>query len=128
MYFSMKMEWKNWLAISAAVVIFFILVPLLAVYAYRANSKACQQGLLLQNRSQLLQEKLRHSQENFLEMEAKWWSCSNVSITLNKNLEEMTSQRDLMHSELQKLKERKRTQKRQVRCSLALRSTLYFWV
>ncbi|XP_068943025.1 bone marrow stromal antigen 2 [Petaurus breviceps papuanus] len=101
MYLSMKTEWIKFLAITAILV---ILVTLLGVYAYRANSETCQQGYLLRNESQLLREKLRDSQESFLQMEAQWHSCGNVSRDLKENLEKMTSHRDSLLSELQKLK------------------------
>ncbi|XP_027706915.1 bone marrow stromal antigen 2 [Vombatus ursinus] len=106
MYVSMETQWKKFLvplAFLGAMVI--ILSTLLGVYAYRANSEACQQGLVLHNESQQLKKKLRQSQESFLEMEAQWWSCGNISRNLNNNLEEMTSQRELLLSQLQKLKE-----------------------
>ncbi|XP_020825022.1 bone marrow stromal antigen 2 [Phascolarctos cinereus] len=106
MYLWMETQRKKLLAVSAFLLaVILILAPLLGVYLYRANSEACQQGLVLRQESQQLKEKLRQSQESFLEVEAQWRSCSNVSRDLNNNLEEMASQRDSLLSQLQKLKE-----------------------
>ncbi|XP_074060337.1 bone marrow stromal antigen 2 [Macrotis lagotis] len=88
-----------------------VLVVLVGVFAFRANSDACQQGFKFQNESQLLQKKLKKSQESFTKMEAQWQSCSNTMRDLNKNLEEVTSIRNSLLIQLQELKEEKNSSK-----------------
>ncbi|XP_051827964.1 bone marrow stromal antigen 2 [Antechinus flavipes] len=98
----MEKYWKILLAVLA-ILLFILLVPLV-VFTIRANSETCLKGFELQNKSQRLEEKLRQSQESLREWETHWWSCSNVSKDLKKDLEELTSQRNLMLSQLQELK------------------------
>ncbi|XP_074162940.1 bone marrow stromal antigen 2 [Sminthopsis crassicaudata] len=98
----MERYWKMLLAVLATLV-FVLLVPLV-VFAIRANSESCLKGFELQNKNQLLEKKLRQSQESLREWETQWRSCSNVSKDLEQHLEELTSQKNLMLSQLQELK------------------------
>ncbi|XP_012399618.1 bone marrow stromal antigen 2 [Sarcophilus harrisii] len=98
----MERHWKMFVVVLA-IVTFILLVPLV-VFAIRANSETCLKSFELQNKKQLLEEKLRQSKESLREWETQWWSCSNISKDLKKDLEELTSQKNLMLSQLQELK------------------------
>ncbi|XP_007489270.1 bone marrow stromal antigen 2 [Monodelphis domestica] len=80
-----------------------ILLVCAVVYVLRANSEGCVKGLELQyqyrNETRLLQEQLRQSQENSLELEARWQSCSIDLGNLSETMKEVTSQRNYLKEE-----------------------------
>ncbi|XP_062969328.1 bone marrow stromal antigen 2-like [Cynocephalus volans] len=70
-------------------------VPLI-IFALKANSKACQDGLQAEmehrNVTHLLQHQLTQAQEGFLQAETRAATCNHTMVTLLASLEEKTAQ------------------------------------
>ncbi|XP_008578784.1 PREDICTED: bone marrow stromal antigen 2 [Galeopterus variegatus] len=81
-------------------------VPLI-IFALKANSKACQDGLRAEmehrNVTHLLQHQLTRAQEGFLQAETRAATCNRTMVTLLVSLEEKTAQGLKQQAQVEKL-------------------------
>ncbi|EGV97482.1 Bone marrow stromal antigen 2 [Cricetulus griseus] len=87
----------RWRCLAAASVLILVaLVIPLIIFAVKANSEACRDGLRAQeecsNTTRLLQRQLTRSQDNLAQAEAQASTCNRTVVTLQDSLEKKVSQ------------------------------------
>ncbi|CAH6779771.1 bone marrow stromal antigen 2 [Phodopus roborovskii] len=97
---------RRWLVAAAlAVLIQAVLVILLIIFALRANSEACWDGLRMQeechNTTHLLQHQLTRAQDNLVQAEAQAGTCNQTVVTLQDSLEKKASQVQEQQAQIQ---------------------------